>query len=175
MANELKRLVKEIQYREDKTLKAIAESIGYSTAYFTDQINKGSNQEIKERLQRLVNEPNKIEQNVPRETTKHSMKDSKEPSENPIGAKAATYSDRYIKLLEETVKEKKDQLKELQARLDELAGRQADFLAKVEGSIARYEHLVHTQLQNAQQESDSSPVAVGQTYKSEGSGRKKNT
>jgi transcriptional regulator with XRE-family HTH domain len=84
--------------------------------------------------------------------------------------------ERYIKLLEETVKETKDQRKELQARLDELTGRQADFLAKVEGLIERYEHLVLAQLQAKGPEvPGSTPTVLQQTYKSQGSLRKKST
>jgi transcriptional regulator with XRE-family HTH domain len=86
------------------------------------------------------------------------------------------YSDRYIKLLEETVKETKAQRTELQARLDELTGRQADFLARVESLIERYEHLVLAQLQSKGQEvPDSTPTVLQQTYKKQGIGQKKNS
>jgi transcriptional regulator with XRE-family HTH domain len=86
-----------------------------------------------------------------------------------------TVQDRYISLLEETVKETKDQRKELQARLDELTGRQADFLARVEGLIERYEHLVLAQLQSkGQQESGSTPTVLQRTYKTPGNRQKGN-
>lgn len=47
MSNELKELVKRIQFDTDKTLHEIAEEIGYSRAYFTNQVNKGTNEELK--------------------------------------------------------------------------------------------------------------------------------
>jgi transcriptional regulator with XRE-family HTH domain len=119
--------------------------------------------------------------NVPRETVNHSTNGSKQAHEvlsdsKPTQDKYIGLQDKHIKLLEETVKEKKDQLKELQARLDELTGRQADFLAKVEGLIERYEHLVLAQLQAKGPEvPGSSPTVLQQTYKSQGSLRKKST
>jgi transcriptional regulator with XRE-family HTH domain len=114
-------------------------------------------------------------ESVPRETVNHSTNGSKQAHEAPM-SHSQPVQERYIKLLEETVKEKKDQLKELQVRLDELAGRQADFLARVESSIERYEHLFLGQLQSkGQLESGSSPTVLHQPYKSAGSGQKKNS
>jgi hypothetical protein len=84
--------------------------------------------------------------------------------------------DRYISLLEQTLKEKKDELIELKARINDLEGKQRDFLARVESSIERYEHLVLAQLQSkGQPVPDSTPTVLQQTYKTQGSGQKKNT
>lgn len=49
-SNDLKKIVKEIQYKTNKTLAQIAKDLGYSTAYFTDQVNKGTNEALKELL-----------------------------------------------------------------------------------------------------------------------------
>jgi transcriptional regulator with XRE-family HTH domain len=115
------------------------------------------------------------EQSVPRETVNHSTNGSKQAHEAPM-SHSQPVQERYIKLLEETVKETKAQRTELQARLDELTGRQADFLARVESLIERYEHLVLAQLQSKGQEvPDSTPTVLQQTYKSQGSLRKKST
>jgi hypothetical protein len=66
--NELKELVRNIKYVTGKTLEVIAEEIGYSRSYLTDQINKGANHKLKEIL--LNQYPLKSEQNVSREMNK---------------------------------------------------------------------------------------------------------
>lgn len=65
MSNELKRIVKDIQFRTDKTIEEIAKDIGYARAYFTNQVNIGTNKKLKELL--LKKFPNKNEQYVPPE------------------------------------------------------------------------------------------------------------
>lgn len=50
MSNELKRIVKDIQFRTDKTIEEIANDIGYARAYFTNQVNIGTNKKLKELL-----------------------------------------------------------------------------------------------------------------------------
>lgn len=72
MSNELKDLVKKIQFDTDKTLQEIAEEIGYSRAYFTNQINKGSNDELKALLLEKFNLEN--EQKVLHETEHFDLK-----------------------------------------------------------------------------------------------------
>jgi hypothetical protein len=82
--------------------------------------------------------------------------------------------DRYISLLEQTLKEKKDELIELKARINDLEGKQRDFLARVESSIERYEHLVLAQLQSkGQPVPDSTPTVLQQTYKSRAAVKKR--
>lgn len=50
MSNELKKIVKDIQFRTDKTIEEIAKEIGYARAYFTNQINIGTNKNLKKLL-----------------------------------------------------------------------------------------------------------------------------
>lgn len=45
--NDLQKIVREIQYRTNKTLDEIAVDIDYRRAYFNDQVNKGDNDSIK--------------------------------------------------------------------------------------------------------------------------------
>lgn len=48
--NDLKRLLKTIQFRTEKTIEEIAGEIGYARAYLTDQVNKGNNETIRKIL-----------------------------------------------------------------------------------------------------------------------------
>ena len=50
MSNELKKIVKAIQFKTDKTIAEIAKEIGYARAYFTNQVNIGTNKKLKELL-----------------------------------------------------------------------------------------------------------------------------
>lgn len=50
MSNELKKIVKEIQFKTDKTIEEIAKDVGYARAYFTNQINIGTNKNLKKLL-----------------------------------------------------------------------------------------------------------------------------
>lgn len=50
MSNELKKIVKRIQFTTDKTIEEIAKEVGYARAYFTNQINIGNNKKLKELL-----------------------------------------------------------------------------------------------------------------------------
>lgn len=50
MSNEIKQLVKKIKFLTDKTVEEIGKSIGYSREYFTQEVNKGVNEEIKRLL-----------------------------------------------------------------------------------------------------------------------------
>lgn len=67
MSNELKTLIKKIQFSTDKTLEEIADDINYSRAYFNDQVNKGTNKKLLNILTEKFGF--KIEQNVPRGTS----------------------------------------------------------------------------------------------------------
>jgi hypothetical protein len=51
LSNELKKIVKEIQFRTDKTIEEIANEIGYARAYFTNQVSIGTNKNLKRLLQ----------------------------------------------------------------------------------------------------------------------------
>lgn len=46
MTNELKQIVKDIEYFTDKKMRVIAKNIGYTRAYFNDQVNKGKNDNL---------------------------------------------------------------------------------------------------------------------------------
>lgn len=61
-SNELKELVKKIQFVTDKTLAEIAQDIDNAPAYFTDQVNKGDNPKIRKKLIEKYGEL--IEQNI---------------------------------------------------------------------------------------------------------------
>lgn len=50
MSNELKKIVKDIQFRTDKTIEEIARDIGYARAYFTNQVNIGTNKNLRKLL-----------------------------------------------------------------------------------------------------------------------------
>lgn len=50
MSNELKKIVKSIQFKTDKTVEEIAKDVGYARAYFTNQVNIGTNKRLKELL-----------------------------------------------------------------------------------------------------------------------------
>jgi seryl-tRNA synthetase len=131
MTNELKKLIKDIQYRTDKTLADIAKEIGYSTAYFTDQVNKGKNDEIKERL--LLKYPNKSEGNVPREIPESLFVEEKaEAYDKSFAEVIPDYSKRYIALLEEIAIERKQGAKGLESRLNEMIKTQKEILQKLE-------------------------------------------
>lgn len=67
MSNELKKLVKSIQFRTDKTIEEIAKEIGYARAYFTNQVNIGTNKKLKELLMERF--PSNNEHNVLNEPT----------------------------------------------------------------------------------------------------------
>jgi transcriptional regulator with XRE-family HTH domain len=105
----------------------------------------------------------------------HFQDEEVEKVEEPPYKAIGTVQDRYISLLEQSLKEKKDELIELKGRINDLEGKQRDFLARVEDSIERYENLIQTQLQNVQPVSDSTPVPAQRIYKSAGSGQKKNS
>lgn len=62
MSNELKKLVKDIQYKRELTIDQIAAEIGYTRAYLNDAVNKGTNKKIKAALFKAY--PFLIEQNV---------------------------------------------------------------------------------------------------------------
>lgn len=49
-SNDLKRLLKTIQFKTEKTIEEIAGEIGYARAYLTDQVNKGTNESIRKVL-----------------------------------------------------------------------------------------------------------------------------
>lgn len=61
MSNELKKIVKRIQFRTDKTIEEIAKDIGYARAYFTNQVNIGTNKTLKSLLEKYLLD---YEQNV---------------------------------------------------------------------------------------------------------------
>jgi uncharacterized protein YeaO (DUF488 family) len=62
LSNELKQLVKEIQFKTDKSLGEIAKEIGYSRAYFNNEVNKGENEALLKLLQERYG--SEIEQTV---------------------------------------------------------------------------------------------------------------
>jgi hypothetical protein len=175
MSNQIRQAVKEIQFKTDFTLDEIAAKLGYSPAYFRNEVSKGKSKAVLETLQTKFNEL--IEQNVVAEPDKKYELNghSKAGAESSLSY-SQPIQERYISLLEQTLKEKKDELIELKARINDLEGKQRDFLARVEGSIERYEHLVLAQLQSKGQEvPGSTPTVLQQTYKSQGSGQKKNS
>lgn len=61
MSNELKKIVKKIQFKTDKTIEEIANDIGYARAYFTNQVNVGTNKNLKGLLEKYLLD---YEQNV---------------------------------------------------------------------------------------------------------------
>jgi hypothetical protein len=65
LSNELKKIVKRIQFDTDKTIEEIAKEVGYARAYFTNQINIGTNKKLKDLL--LEKFPAEIEHNVLKE------------------------------------------------------------------------------------------------------------
>jgi hypothetical protein len=73
VSNELKRIVKDIQFKTDKTIGQIAADIGYARAYFTNQVNIGTNKKLKELL--LKKYPNINEQIVLSEDHSNSIAD----------------------------------------------------------------------------------------------------
>src|SRR5436190_7010522 len=48
--NELQKMIKEIQYRTDETFDDIATRLDYARAYLNDQVNKGGNNTIRQKL-----------------------------------------------------------------------------------------------------------------------------
>lgn len=104
-----------------------------------------------------------FEQTAGKETAKHYTNGHTMPVQ-----------DKYVLLLEETIKEKKDRVKELETRLNDLEGRQRDFLAKNEDLLQRYEHLVLHQLQEKEQgKSGSTPIVQQRTYKQQSGSQRK--
>lgn len=65
MSNELKQIVKNIQFKTDKTIEEIAKDLGYTRAYFTNQVNIGTNESLKNLL--LDKYKEEIEHNIIRE------------------------------------------------------------------------------------------------------------
>jgi hypothetical protein len=54
LSNEIKKIVKKIQFKTDKTIEEIAKDIGYTRAYFTNQINIGTNKTLKSLLEKYL-------------------------------------------------------------------------------------------------------------------------
>lgn len=116
MSNELKKIVKEIQFKTDKTIEEIANDIGYARAYFTNQVNIGTNKNLKRLLQekyKLDNEQNVTYAHQGGETG--SMQVNEEQIEYnrvlPIGDLKITLKD-YFNLLMEMAKKAQEREKE---------------------------------------------------------------
>ncbi len=91
MSNQLRDLIKEIQFKTDKTLEIIAKEIGYSRAYLTNQISKGRNDRLKAILS------NKYELEI-------KQKVSDETNHSPVTASPANLYERLIAEKEARVK-----------------------------------------------------------------------
>lgn len=48
--NELKQILKKIQFIGDMTIEEVAQAINYSRSYLTTEVNKGENEEVKNKL-----------------------------------------------------------------------------------------------------------------------------
>lgn len=108
MSNELKSIVKKIQFNTDKTIEEIAKEIGYARAYFTNQVNIGTNKKLKELL--LEKFPIENEQIVLNGNNKGVQTTINNENAN-------VFETKYLALLEKTIADKDKNLEEKEADL----------------------------------------------------------
>lgn len=132
MSNPIRKLVKDIQYKTDFTLDQIAEKLGYSPAYFRNEVSKGKSKSVLESIQTKFNDI--IEQNVSREIELKDPQTQYKANGGPI----PDYRDEVIKLLKEqneTLKMRVNsdlvKLKENQALIEAWVHTNAKFLARL--------------------------------------------
>lgn len=180
-------MVKEIQYQSDKTLASIAKEIGYSTAYFTDQVNKGNNEEIRERLKRLLESSNKSEQNVPREKS-HQASNKTNGAHIREAADISDHSDatlihsnpkdlQIINLQAEIIQlQKQLQTKMELGSQDYLKEMKEDLISRIQYSLSQLENRILVQQQNHSEnlpEVGKTPTVLQRTYSKKGSTQKR--
>jgi hypothetical protein len=117
LSNELRKIVKEIQFKTDKTIGEIANDIGYARAYFTNQVSIGTNKNLLHLLREKYGLDN--EQIVRNEEAPLSRV-NEDPAEYntvlPMGDHKVTLAD-YIELLKEKAREAKERERELMSLL----------------------------------------------------------
>lgn len=122
MSNELKKIVKKIQFRTDKTIEEIAKDIGYARSYFTNQVNIGTNKTLKSLLEKylLDNEQN-VTSDAKSDTTYVVPQIANELAKLhtllPLGDLTVTLKD-YVTLLIETKNKAEEREKRLLALLE---------------------------------------------------------
>jgi hypothetical protein len=108
LSNELRKIVKEIQFKTDKTIGEIANDIGYARAYFTNQVSIGTNKNLLHLLREKYGLDN--EQIVRNEEAPVSRV-NEDPAEYntvlPMGDHKVTLAD-YIELLKERQERRKN-------------------------------------------------------------------
>lgn len=133
MSNELKKIVKAIQFKTDKTIEEIATEIGYARAYFTNQINIGTNKKLKQLL--LEKFPLEKEQNV-------LYSNNQQPSfvkEDPAEYNTGLHTDDLKITLKEYINDLREDKKSLQRTIDTNLAAMMQLLA----ALSRHDRAFH--------------------------------
>jgi AraC-like DNA-binding protein len=106
-SNPLKDLLKEIQYVTKKTQQDVADDLGMNRTYLTDQVNKGENITLKNKLSKYLAE---IRQNVGEEKTP------------PIKSSHLEEISRELEIRDEKIKNQEEIIKRQDAAITRLSG-----------------------------------------------------